>query len=70
MSDYDPMDYNRQVPLSMGDSQAKNAGVELPGPAQEDLPNPGAEPTSPVSPTLALKLEDHLTCLSPGKVSV
>ena len=47
----DPMDCS-QAPLSMGFSmQAYWSG--LPSPPPEDLPNPGIEPTSLMSPALA-----------------
>ena len=42
----------RQAPLSMGLSRVEYWGG-LPCPPPRDLPNPGIEPESPVSPTLA-----------------
>ena len=39
------------APLSMGFSQ-QEYWSELPFPSPEDLPNPGIEPVSPVSPAL------------------
>ena len=41
----------RQAPLSMGFSSQEYWGG-LPPPPQGDLPHPGIEPTSPVSPAL------------------
>ena len=41
----------RQAPLSMGFSRHEYWS-RLPGPPPGDLPDPGMEPTSPVSPTL------------------
>ena len=47
----DPMDYTCQAPQSMGFSRQENwAGLPFPSPV--DLPDPGIEPTSPVSPAL------------------
>ena len=50
----DPMDVAHQVPLSMGFSR-QEFWSELPFPPPEDLPNPGIEPTSPVSPALVIR---------------
>ena len=41
-----------QVPLSMGFSR-QDSWSGLPFPSPGDLPDPGIEPTSPVSPALA-----------------
>ena len=47
---WDPMDYSPHVPLSMGFfRQAYWSGLTFPA---EDLPDPGTEPMSPVSPAL------------------
>ena len=48
---YNPMDYSPQAPLSMGFSR-QGYWSALPCPPPEDLPNPGFEPASPVSPAL------------------
>ena len=42
----------RQAPLSMGFPRQENWNG-LPFPPPEDLPDPGIEPVSPVSPALA-----------------
>ena len=42
----------RQAPLSMGFSRQEYCSV-LPFPSPGDLPNPGVEPKSPISPALA-----------------
>ena len=45
------MDYRPQAPLSMGFSRQEYwSGLPIPPPG--DLPDPGIEPVSPVSPTL------------------
>ena len=43
-----------QAPLSMGFFRSEYCS-ELPFPPPGDLPNPGIEPTSPISPALAAK---------------
>ena len=50
-----PWTVARQAPWSMGFSRQKYWSG-LPFPPLEDLPNPGIEPTSPVSPALAAGL--------------
>ena len=45
-----PQTVARQAPLSMGFSQEHWSGLLFPPPG--DLPNPGVEPESPVSPAL------------------
>ena len=52
-----------QAPLSMGFSR-QEYWSGLPFPAPGDLPNPGIEPTSPVSPALAGRF---FTTEPPGK---
>ena len=52
-----------QAPLFMGFSQ-KEYWSGLPVPLPGDLPDPGTEPASPVSPTLA---GDSLPLEPPGK---
>ena len=47
-----PCTIARQAPLSMGFSR-QEYWSELPCPLPEDLPYPGTEPTSPVSPAFA-----------------
>ena len=44
--------YSHQAPLSMG-FHRQEYGSELPFPPPGDLPHPGIEPASPVSPALA-----------------
>ena len=52
VSDCEPLDCNHQVPLSMGFSRKEYwSGLLCPSPG--DLPNPGIEPASLVSPALA-----------------
>ena len=47
-----PMDCSLQAPLSMGFSRQEYwSGLPFPSPG--DLPDPGIEPGSPTSPTLA-----------------
>ena len=60
----DPMSYiAHQAPLSMGFSrQEYQSGLSFPSPV--DLPDPGIEPTSPVSPELAGRF---FTTVPPGK---
>ena len=48
----DPMAAAQQAPVSMGFSR-QEYWSGLPFPPLGDLPNPGVEPTSPVSPALA-----------------
>ena len=55
----------RQAPLSMGFSR-QEYWSGLPFPSLGDLPNPGVEPTSPVSPALQA---DSLPTEPPGKSS-
>ena len=64
MSDsYDPMDVANQAPLPMGILQARILKwVAMPPPG--DLPHPGIEPTSPVSPALQV---DSLLAEPSGK---
>ena len=53
MSDFTtPQTVARQAPLSMGFPRQEYWSV-LPSPSLGDLPDPGIEPTSPVSPPLA-----------------
>ena len=52
VSDCEPLDCNHQVPLSMGFSR-KEYWSGLPFPFPGDLPHPGIELKSPVSPALA-----------------
>ena len=47
-----PWTVAHQVPLSMGFSR-QDSWSGLPFPSPGDLPDPGIEPTSPVSPALA-----------------
>ena len=52
VSDCEPLDCNHQVPLSMGFSRKEYwSGLSFPFPG--DLPHPGIELKSPVSPALA-----------------
>ena len=48
----DPMDCSRQAPLSMGFSRQEH-WTELPCSPPHDVSNPGNEPASLTSPTLA-----------------
>ena len=48
----DPMDCSHQAPLSMGFSRQEH-WTELPCSPPGDVPNPGIEPASLMSPTLA-----------------
>ena len=48
----DPMDCSHKAPLSMGFFRQEYCS-ELPFPTPGDLPDPGTEPLSPVSPALA-----------------
>ena len=58
----DPMDCSPQAPLSMGFSRQEDwSGLTFPSPG--DLPDPGIEPTSLVSPALAGK--DYLPRVPP-----
>ena len=50
-----PLTVARQAPLSMGFLR-QEYWSGLPFPPPEDLPNPGIEPTSPVSPALTGRL--------------
>ena len=55
-----PWTVARQAPLSMGFlRQGYLSGLPLPSPG--DLPDPGIEPTSPASPTLAGDLYHRAT---------
>ena len=54
---------DRQSPLSMGFSR-QEYWIGLPFPPPGNLPNPGIEPVSPVSPTLAGRF---FTAEPPGK---
>ena len=56
----------RQAPLSMGFSRQEYLSG-LPGPPPGDLPNPGIEPTSLMSPALAGRF---FTTRAPGKSSL
>ena len=47
----DPVDHTHQAPLSMGFPR-QEYGSGLPSPPLRDLPDPGIEPTSRVSPAL------------------
>ena len=49
-----------RAPLSMGFSR-QESWSELPFPPPGDLPEPGIEPVSPVSPALAGRLRYHCT---------
>ena len=59
----DHMDCSHQAPLSMEFFRQGN-GSELPFPSPRDLPNPGTEPRSLVSPALA---GGFFTTVPPGK---
>ena len=48
----DPMDFSPQAPLSLGFSK-QEYWSEFPCPPPGDLPDPGTEPTSLLSPALA-----------------
>ena len=48
----DPMECSPSGSSVHGDSPGKNNGVGCHAPSPRDLPNPGTEPTSPLSPTL------------------
>ena len=62
MSDCDPRTVARQAPLPMGISRQEHwSGLLCPLPG--DLPDPGIEPTSPVSPALQA---DSLPTEPPG----
>ena len=58
-----PWTVAHQAPLSMGFSR-QEYWSRLPFPPPGDLPNPGAEPTSPVSPALQV---GSLPTVPPGK---
>ena len=61
-----PWTVTLQAPLSMGFSQQEYwSGLPFPPPG--DLPNPGIEPASPVSPTLA---GEFFTTEPPGKPDI
>ena len=52
--------FSSQAPLSMGFSR-QEYWSGLPFPSPRDLPNPGAEPTSPAAPAL----QGHSLCAEP-----
>ena len=60
----DPMDCSLQAPLSMGFPR-QEYWHELPFPSSGDLPDPGTEPVSPVTPALAA---DYSLPVPPGKL--
>ena len=60
---WDPMDCSHQAPLSMEFFRQGNRS-ELPFPSPGDLPDPGTEPRSLVSPALA---GGFFTTVPPGK---
>ena len=60
-----PWTVGHQAPLSMGFSR-KEYWSGLPRPPPEDLPNPGIEPTSFMSPALAGGFFTTSTTLWPG----
>ena len=67
MSDSDPMDCSCQAPLSMGFSRQEYwSGLLCPPP--RDLPNPGIESASLVSPALASRFFTS-GAVPPGKPS-
>ena len=60
----DPMECSPSGSSVHGDSPGKNTRVGCHAPSPRDLPNPGAEPASPLSPTLAGR---SFTTEPPGK---
>jgi len=60
----DPMECSPSGSSVHGDSPGKNTGVGCHAPSPRDLRNPGTEPASPLSPTLAGRL---FTTEPPGK---
>ena len=58
--------YGTLWPLSPWNFSGKNTGAELPFPTLGDLPDPGIEPTSLVSPALA---GGFFTTAPPGKLT-
>ena len=62
----DPMDYSPPSSFVHGDSPGKNTGVGCHALLQQDLPDPGIEPFSFMSPTLAG--EFFLPLVPPGSL--
>ena len=73
---YDPMDCTPQAPLSIG-FPSQEYWNRLPSPSPGDLPDPGIEPLSVVSPALAGRFftttatwEAHFMCKCMYKVQL